>query len=208
MKPHLLSASLFVSTAFAAATAVAEVVDYQKTVLPIMKEHCWDCHSNEKSVKGNLALDPGTLADQIGPYNVIRPGNPEESGLVEKLKLDETHADFMPRKGKPLPKSEIEAIENWIRQGAIVDAEKPTEEESKRLATMKPAPSSVPAGSSAGAVFHSWKNREGRAIEARMLGLEGDSVKLLLRNGKTYVVPLGSLDAESVSQAKRLAEIR
>jgi hypothetical protein len=72
-------------------------------------------------VKGNLALDPETLADQIGPYNVIRPGNPEESGLVEKLKLEETHADFMPRKGKPLPKREIEAIENWIRQGAIIE---------------------------------------------------------------------------------------
>jgi hypothetical protein len=36
----------------------AEVADYKKTVLPIMKEHCWDCHSNEKEVKGNLALDP------------------------------------------------------------------------------------------------------------------------------------------------------
>lgn len=208
MTPRLFSTLFFISTAFAAAPAAAEGIDYQKTVLPIMKEHCWECHSNEKSVKGNLALDPETLADQIGPYNVIRPGNPEESGLVEKLKLDETHADFMPRKGKPLPKHEIEAIENWIRQGAIVDAEKPTGEESKRLATMKPVPSAASAGDSGGPVFHAWKNREGRAIEARMLGLEGDSVKLLLRNGKTYVVPLGSLDAESASQAKRLAETR
>lgn len=183
----------------------AEVADYKKTVLPIMKEHCWDCHSNEKEVKGNLALDPETLFDQIGPYNVIRPGNPDESGLVEKLKLEETHTDFMPRKGKPLPKREIEAIETWIRQGAVVDAEKPTEEESKRLATMKPASPSPAAGETGGNVYLAWKNREGRAIEARMLGLEGDSVKLLLRNGRTYVVPLGSLDEESASQAKRLA---
>jgi mono/diheme cytochrome c family protein len=202
MHPRLLATLFLIPSALAGA---AEVADYKKTVLPIMKAHCWDCHSNEKEVKGNLALDPETLFDQIGPYNVIRPGNPEESGLVEKLKLEETHADFMPRKGKPLPKREIEAIEAWIRQGAIVDAEKPTEDESKRLATMKPAPLSPSSGESGAAVFHSWKNREGRAIEARMLGLDGESVKLLLRNGKTYVVPLASLDEESAAQAKRLA---
>lgn len=202
MQIRFLPALFLILPAFGDA---AEVADYKKTVLPIMKEHCWDCHSNEKEVKGNLALDPETLFDQIGPYNVIRPGNPEESGLVEKLKLEETHPDFMPRKGKPLPKREIEAIEAWIRQGAIVDAEKPTEEESKRIATMKPAPAPGSPGESGANAFHSWKNREGRAIEARMLGLDGDSVKLLLRNGKTYVVPLGSLDEESAAQAKRLA---
>ena len=40
----------------------AEVVDYAKGVLPIMKEHCWDCHSNEKSVKGSRVPRPGSDA--------------------------------------------------------------------------------------------------------------------------------------------------
>lgn len=202
MQRALLSSILFLLPAISGA---ADVVDYKKTVLPIMKEHCWDCHSNETEVKGNLALDPDTLFDQIGTYNIIRPGNPEESGFVERMKLDETHADFMPRKGTPLPKREIEVIENWIRQGAIVDASKPTEDESKRLATMKPAPASPAAGAAGGGEFHQWTNREGRPLEARMLGIEGNSVKLILRNGKTYVVPLASLSDESVAQAKRLA---
>lgn len=186
-------------------TLRCDAVDYLSEVLPIMKEHCWDCHSNETEVKGNVALDPDVLFDQIGKYNIIRPGNAAESGFVERLKLDATHNDFMPRKGKPLPKREIEKIEAWIQAGAIVDAKKPTEDETKRMAEMKPAAPAPAEGQPAAPGFHSWTNREGRVIEAKLLGLEGDSAKLLLRNGKSYVVPLSSLNEESVAQAKRLA---
>jgi hypothetical protein len=111
----------------------------------------------------------------------------------------------MPRKGKPLPKREIEKIEAWIQAGAIVDAKKPTEDETKRMAEMKTTAPAPAEGKPAEAGFHSWTNREGRVIEARLLGLEGDSAKLLLKNGKSYVVPLSSLDEDSAAQAKRLA---
>jgi len=200
MKNHLLTALVVSTTATFSGTAA----DYVSEILPIMKEHCWDCHSNETEVKGNVALDPDVLADQIGAYNVIRPGNPAESGFVERLKLDETHNDFMPRKGKPLPKREIEKIEAWIQAGAIIDAKKPTEDETKRMAEMKPAaPSAGAAGAEAG--FQSWTNREGKVIEARLLGLEGDAAKLLLKNGKSYVVPLSSLSEESAKMARESA---
>ncbi|MBL9158482.1 MAG: hypothetical protein JNJ70_13475 [Verrucomicrobiales bacterium] len=200
MKNHLLTALVVSTTASFSGTAA----DYVSEILPIMKEHCWDCHSNETEVKGNVALDPDVLADQIGAYNVIRPGNPAESGFVERLKLDETHNDFMPRKGKPLPKREIEKIEAWIQAGAIIDAKKPTEDETKRMAEMKPAaPSAGAAGAEAG--FQSWTNREGKVIEARLLGLEGDAAKLLLKNGKSYVVPLSSLSEESAKMARESA---
>lgn len=182
-------------------SAAAE--DYVKEVLPLMKKHCWDCHSAETEVKGNLALDPETLHDQIGTYNIIRPGNPAESGFVERLKLDETHADFMPRKGSPLPAREIEAIENWIRAGAIVDAKKMTEEEAKRAKEMgdSTAPGSDTAAPSD---FQTWVNRDGRSIEARLVALNGNSAKLVMRNGKTYEVPLDSLSGESAALARQL----
>jgi len=200
MKCVFLSGSLFAVTSLGAGA-----VDYVGGILPIMKEHCWDCHSNETEVKGNVALDPDALSDQIGKYNIIRPGDPVESGFVERLKLAENHNDFMPRKGKSLPAKEIEAIEEWIRKGAIVDAKKPTDDETKRLAEMKTAAPVAPEkGTEPG--FHAWKNREGKTIEARMLGIEGETVKLLLKNGKSYVVPLVSLDDESVALAKELAE--
>ncbi len=201
MKRAFLSGTAFAWMWSASPAPAAETVDYVGKVLPIMKEHCWDCHSKETEVKGSLALDPETLFDQIGKYNIIRPGDPEGSGFVERMKLDENHADFMPRRGSRLPKREIAAIEEWIRQGAVVDAKKPTEEETKRLAEMTTAPSSAESGAGT-AAFLSWTNREGRTIEARMMGLEGESVKLLLRNGRSYVVPLSALDEASAAQAR------
>lgn len=201
---NCLQAQLGLLLVLSGTARAAEVVDYVGKVLPIMKDHCWDCHSNETEVKGNLALDPETLFDQIGTYNIIRPGNPDESGFVERMKLDETHNDFMPRKGTSLPKKDIEAIEEWIRAGAIVDAKKPTEEESKRIAEMGAA--SPSGGEKKAEEFLSWTNREGRTIEAKMIGIEGDSVKLVMKNGRSYLVPISSLDGESAAQAKRISE--
>lgn len=200
MKRVFLSGTVLAVAGVAALAPAAESVDYVGKVLPIMKEHCWDCHSKETEVKGNLALDAETLSDQIGTYNIIRPGDPEGSGFVERMKLDEGHADFMPRKGSRLPKREIAAIEEWIRQGAVVDAARPSEEEAKRLAGMKAAASSA-EDATAPDGFLRWTNREGRTIEARMTGLEGEAVKLQLRNGKSYLVPLSSLDEASAARA-------
>ncbi len=185
----------------------AEVVDYAKGVLPIMKEHCWDCHSNEKSVKGSLALDDlEEVRDyQIGKYNIIRPGNVAESGFFERLNLDSTHTDFMPRKGAPLPKSELAIIEKWIAQGAIVDVSKMTEEEKKRFAAAKSAPDS-PSGASDRAEFFQWKNLAGKIIEATMVAVDEDSVTLRLKSGKTFDVQLKDLSPESVGLAKELGD--
>jgi mono/diheme cytochrome c family protein len=188
--------------AFASPGFGVEVLDYKKEVLDIMKKNCWDCHSSENEVKGNVDLDPATLADQIGPYNIIRPGNPAESGFVERLKLDETHADFMPRKGSPLAKREIEAIEAWIAAGAVIDAEKMTPDEEKRAAEAKPAASDMKSGGEG--EYMQWTNAAGKEIEARMVSLGPDSVKLLLKSGKAYDVKFQDLSPESVAQAKKL----
>lgn len=192
---------LFLSSGIVASRA--EVLDYKKEVLDIMKKNCWDCHSSETEVKGNVDLDPATLADQIGPYNIIRPGNPGESGFVERLKLDETHADFMPRKGSPLAAREIEAIESWIAAGAIIDAEKMTPDEEKRAAEAKPAVTAMKPGAADGEYLE-WTNAAGKVIEARMVSLDADSVKLLLKSGRAYEVSLKDLSPESVDQARKL----
>lgn len=183
----------------------AETTDYRNDVLPIMKERCWKCHSNENDVKGNLALDDleEVRTYQIGEFNIIRPGNPEESGFLERLLLDSSHTDFMPRKAEPLPKEELGVIEKWIREGAVIDREKITDEEKARLAE-----AGISVGSDASAMrdeFLQWTNSEGKSIEARFLSLGENGVDLLLRNGRRYSVPLEKLDEESVALAKRLA---
>jgi len=185
--------------------AEADIVDYVSDVLPIMKSRCWECHSNENSVKGSLALDDlDEVRDyQIGKYNIIRPGNPAESGFLERLTLDSNHTDFMPRKGDPLPKDEVATIEKWIEHGAVIDASKPTEDEAQRLEAVKVSSGgSDPGRLKAG--FHQWTNKAGKVIEARMLSLNGETVKLALRNGVGYDVSLDDLSPESVTLARRL----
>jgi hypothetical protein len=194
----------FLFVALAVLGSVAGAIDYRNDVLPIMKERCWDCHSNEHKVKGNLALDDlDEVRDyQVGEFNIIRPGNPEESNFVERLLLDSSHTDFMPRKAEPIPKKEIETIEEWIRKGAVIDAKKPTEEEAKWVGGAGGSPELEKTAPQ----FLTWRNSEGKEIEARFLSLENGSVRLILKNGKQYSVPLSKLSAASAEQARKLSE--
>lgn len=195
----------FSATILLFASASVSAVDYKSDVLPIMKEHCWECHSNEHKVKGNLALDDfDEVRDyQVGEYNIIQPGKPDTSNFLERLLLESSHTDFMPRKAEPLPKEEIEIIEAWIQAGAVIDAKNPSEGEKKWVssdagrgkAIMKDAKSD----------FHVWTNSQGKEIEARFLSLDGENVRILLKNGKQYSFPLSKLSEESAAQAKSLS---
>ena len=177
-------------------------VDYKQDILPIMKERCWDCHANETEVKGNLAFDDlEEVRDyQIGKYNIIRPGNAAESNFVERLLLDPGETDFMPRKADPLPKKEIELIQKWIDSGAIIDQENMTEDEAARQKEM-----SGDSSEEGSADYLTWINKQGKEIEARFLSVADGKVKLLLKNGKQYDVPLAALSGASIEQAKKLA---
>ncbi len=179
----------------------AVALDYQNDVLPILKERCWDCHSNEKEAKGGLAFDDleGMSKVQIGDISLIRPGDPEKSDFLARLKLDDKEDDFMPKNGKPLRPSEIAKIEQWIQSGAVLDAANPTPAELDRIEEIKLA--SARAG---GEVYFSWTNTQGVVIEARFAGLQGDAVKIVMRNRREFVVPLANLDEESAALAKKL----
>lgn len=188
-------------TLFLALTGAVTATDYTKDILPILKEHCWDCHSSEKEVKGGLALDDieGMRVSQINEFGIIRPGDPAKSDFLERLKLDDEEEDFMPKSGKALRSRDLALIETWIQGGAIIDKENLTDEEKARAAG--PAMTGEAEGKGE---FLPWTNLEGKTIEARYLGVEGKSVKILLRNGTSTTVPIAKLSADSVAQAKRL----
>lgn len=185
--------------------ALAAAVDYKNDVLPIMKEHCWKCHSNEEEVKGNLALDDlEEMRDhQVGPFNIIRPGKPAESSFLEKMLLAKDHDDFMPRNGDPLPKAQLDLIEQWIAKGAVIDAKNPTEKEKAFLATGTAMPAEDEK-----LKFHTWTNTEGRAIEARFVRVVDGAVTIVLKDGRTFNVPLDKLAPESRALAEKLASAK
>lgn len=197
---------LLIFSGFALLSSHAEdMIDYRSDILPIMKEHCWKCHSNEEDVKGSLALDDldEVRESQIGTYNLIRPGNAAESNFVERLLLNSSDTDFMPRKAEKLPEKEIEKIRAWIDQGAVIDAKKPTEKEQvwvdKAGGGGAPAMPALPE-------YLTWTNQAGKSIEAVFVSGTADSVTIKMRNGKQFQIPLSTLDSESAALASKLTK--
>src|SRR5688572_24966136 len=108
------SLSLVAETKLPAVSTVT--VDYMRDVKPLLKKHCYECHSIEKQEAG-LRLDARQSALRGGDYGpVIIPGKSEESRLIRKV-LDGDGGDKMPPEGELTP-GEIGTLRAWIDQGA------------------------------------------------------------------------------------------
>ena len=113
-------ASFIVMAAFSLRVFAAEgKVDFVKDIKPILDQNCIKCHGEEKQ-KGKLRLDMKDSAvkgGKTGPAFVA--GNADKSEMVRRLTLPKGDDDFMPSEGEPLSKAQIDAIREWINQGAV-----------------------------------------------------------------------------------------
>jgi len=87
----------------------------------IMAENCFDCHGPDREQrKAKLRLDvrEGAIKD-LGGYQSVMPGKPEQSELIARLVTDDEH-DVMPpvKTGKALNTEEIDVLKQWIKEGA------------------------------------------------------------------------------------------
>ncbi|MFM1918956.1 MAG: hypothetical protein RLZZ303_590 [Candidatus Hydrogenedentota bacterium] len=84
----------------------------------ILEAKCVGCHGAENP-KAGLRLD---APEHIGAGGSSGPAlvaaKPEESLIVQRISLPDGDEDLMPPKGGPLPKKDIEAITQWIAEGA------------------------------------------------------------------------------------------
>ncbi len=99
--------------------SVAEKISFRGDVWPIVKRHCWGCHSGADP-KGGLNMD--TVADMLeggesGPLFDV--GKPDESLLVETIIGDEPD---MPQKQPPLSTAKIDTLRGWVLAGAKDDS--------------------------------------------------------------------------------------
>ena len=91
---------------------------FEKTIRPLLIEHCYECHSAEsKKLKGNLKLD--TREDVLrggdtGP--AVVPGDVEKSLLIAAIRWSDPDLE-MPPKNKLKPE-QIAALEKWVKMGA------------------------------------------------------------------------------------------
>ena len=96
-----------------------DAVGYLRDIKPILKQHCYECHSGTNAESG-LRLD--TAAKVIEGGNTgpgLVSGNAAASLIIKRLTAADG-LDLMPPKDEfpPLGKSQIQLIERWIDQGA------------------------------------------------------------------------------------------
>ena len=95
----------------------ADPVNFDKQILPIFKEQCFDCHGPKKQESG-LRLDrrqDALAGGDTGP--AIVPGD-VSSGLLLKYVQSEDAEQVMPPKGDRLTRQQIELLRRWIEDGA------------------------------------------------------------------------------------------
>lgn len=109
---------------------------FEEKIRPIFVKHCYDCHGDGEN-EGKLSLDSKAgwqRGGERGP--AILPGDPVASLLFQVVQ----HADPKLRMppvdaGKPLSKSQIADLSQWIRDGAVDprngQAIKPIDEQAK-----------------------------------------------------------------------------
>ena len=90
-----------------------QVEFFEKSVRPVLVEHCYTCHGPEKQ-KGDLRLD-GRAAAMRGVTDgaVILPGKGAESRLIAAVAgMDEDLV--MPPKGDRLTPEQVGILRRWI----------------------------------------------------------------------------------------------
>jgi cytochrome c5 len=92
---------------------------FGKDILPIFKRSCVECHDKKKA-KGKFRLDTfAELQKGADGKPVLVAKKPDESLLLELIKLPDSDDERMPNKGSRLSDPVIAMIHRWIEQGAL-----------------------------------------------------------------------------------------
>ena len=96
-------------------------VGFEKQIRPLLKQHCYDCHSQGAEESG-LRVDYGANLIKGGDRGpAVVPGKRDESLLYLSLK-GEGKIPRMPHDLPPLKPAEIELIGRWIDDGGTIPA--------------------------------------------------------------------------------------
>jgi len=186
----LVSALVLLSAALPAPAALA--LDYE-SVVGILEEKCFKCHSERAKVKGNLALDIEEVSNYIGENHPIKPGRGGESDLYLMAAHADTHDPMPPNgKGEALSGSELRKLKEWIDGGALLPGEKAKIEENLKESSL---PTEILA----------WKNSAGQEMKASLVSVRGEEAVFRLADGRTTNYPLSKLSPESRAEALKLA---
>ena len=99
------------------ATRAVAAVDFAHEIVPILREHCAECHTGDKK-KGGLSMnDRGALLAGGENGAVVVPGNAAKSKLLTAILSSDPDAQ-MPPKGPRLSPAKVKLLRDWIDAGA------------------------------------------------------------------------------------------
>ncbi len=122
--------------------------DFQSIQDNIFTPICTACHAGAAAPHG-LRLDEasayallvGVPSDEQPQLQRVDPGHPDQSYLIQKLEGTAAIGGRMPLNGTPLPQADIDAIRQWITDGAQRTVAAPPSAPI-RVTTMTPLPDS------------------------------------------------------------------
>ncbi|TWU26611.1 Planctomycete cytochrome C [Novipirellula galeiformis] len=122
MRPSFRYISPIVCGLFAAGFGFAETpIDFNRDIRPLLFGRCVACHGpDEEQRAAGLRLDTeeGSRED-LGGYVAIKPGDPEQSEIIERLATDDEEMRMPPAgKGDPFSARELALVRQWIKQDA------------------------------------------------------------------------------------------
>ena len=92
--------------------------DFSREVLPLLREHCFKCHSHEAGKsKGGLVVDSAGGLSKGGDTGPATDSKNPSHGLFLRAIRRENGVDAMPP-GSALPPSALATLEKWILAGA------------------------------------------------------------------------------------------
>lgn len=113
-----LAALLLLGCVLEPPPAAADEVDFATAIQPLLAKRCFSCHGPDKQ-EGSLRLDRReSIVGQVDSGLVpVVPGHSDQSELLRRV-LSSDESERMPPEGPPLKQDQIEALRQWIDQGA------------------------------------------------------------------------------------------
>jgi hypothetical protein len=123
MQLTMIMRGAFLSAALLVSPAVAQKVDFNRDVRPILSDKCFTCHgpdSANRTTKLRFDTEQGAKQDLGKGRLAIVPGNPARSLLIERVTSENKVLRMPPAYtgAARLSDAEIDTLKRWIAQGA------------------------------------------------------------------------------------------
>jgi hypothetical protein len=99
---------------------VAQTVDFDRDIRPILSNHCYACHGPDAETReADLRLDVQANLFAVRDEPLITPGDVKNSQLIHRI-TSKDDAEQMPPADflKPLSADQILLLQRWVKQGA------------------------------------------------------------------------------------------